>query len=208
MHNTAPFTLGILISTAAASIIALFFARDATQTWDILKLSLQGIGALIFARYGVVWALETFKSQKRWERDAATYSNVMAALREMSRANDLLWQEAIGARQFLEDYLEEVRSRWHTAKKRFEDAAAASIFLPDEISSIILQLEADFANAPRHNTYLESLDHDAGLLSNDLPLDFHPAAVRVSGFCTPSGAGGATDDRRSWSGLRSRSSVA
>jgi hypothetical protein len=43
---------------------------------------------------------------------------------------------------------------------------------------------------------------------SDLPLNFHPAAVRVSAFCTPSGAGGATDDRRSWSGLRSRSSVA
>jgi transposase len=44
--------------------------------------------------------------------------------------------------------------------------------------------------------------------ASDLPLHFHPVAVRVSGFCTPSGAGGATDDRRSWSGLRSRSSVA
>src|SRR5258705_10415278 len=28
----------------------------------------------------------------------------------------------------------------------------------------------------------------------DLPLNFHPALVRASGFCTPSGAGGATDD--------------
>ncbi|MDX3967389.1 MAG: hypothetical protein QHD01_12405 [Bradyrhizobium sp.] len=166
MHNAAPFTLGTLLATAVASIIALFFARDATQTWDVLKLSVQGVGALIFARYGVVWALETFKSQKRWERDAATYSNVLAALREMNRTNDLLWQEAIGARQYSEDYLEEVRIRWRTAKKRFEDAAAASIFLPDEISSIILQLEADFANAPRHNTYQGYLDHDAGLLSN------------------------------------------
>jgi DNA invertase Pin-like site-specific DNA recombinase len=44
--------------------------------------------------------------------------------------------------------------------------------------------------------------------SFDLPPNFHPAAIRVSGFCTPSGAGGATGDRRSWSGLRSRSPVA
>lgn len=166
MRNSAPFTLGVLLTTAAASITALFFARDTTQTWDVLKLSVQGIGALIFARYGVVWALETFKSQKRWERDAATYSNVLAALREMNRANDLLWNEAIGARNYTDEYLEEVRVRWRTAKKRFEDAAAASIFLPDEISAIVLQLEADFANAPRHNTYEESIDHDAGLLSN------------------------------------------
>jgi hypothetical protein len=46
------------------------------------------------------------------------------------------------------------------------------------------------------------------LLDCDLPLNFHPLAIRVSGFCTPSGAGGATGDRRSWSGLRSRSPVA
>ena len=45
-------------------------------------------------------------------------------------------------------------------------------------------------------------------MGGDLPLNFHPVAVRVSGFCTPSGAGGATGDRRSWSGLRSRSPVA
>ena len=43
---------------------------------------------------------------------------------------------------------------------------------------------------------------------SDLPLNFHPAAIRVSGGFTPLGAGGATCDRRSWSGLRSRSHVA
>ena len=42
----------------------------------------------------------------------------------------------------------------------------------------------------------------------DLPPNSHPAAVRVSGFCTPLGVGGATGDRRSWSGLRSRALVA
>ena len=43
---------------------------------------------------------------------------------------------------------------------------------------------------------------------SDLPLNFHPAAIRVSGGFTPLGAGGATCDRRSWSGLRRRSRVA
>jgi hypothetical protein len=42
----------------------------------------------------------------------------------------------------------------------------------------------------------------------DLPLNFHPAAIRVSADFTPSGAGRATCDRRSWSELRSRSDVA
>jgi hypothetical protein len=45
-------------------------------------------------------------------------------------------------------------------------------------------------------------------VGGDLPLKFHPVAIRVSADFTPSGAGGATSDRRSWSGLRSGSLVA
>jgi hypothetical protein len=45
-------------------------------------------------------------------------------------------------------------------------------------------------------------------MTDDLPLKFHPVAIRVSADVTPFGAGGATCDRRSWSGLRSRSHVA
>jgi hypothetical protein len=45
-------------------------------------------------------------------------------------------------------------------------------------------------------------------LRSDLPPNFHPAAIRASVFCTPCGGGGATGDRRSWSGLRSRAPVA
>lgn len=46
------------------------------------------------------------------------------------------------------------------------------------------------------------------LVSSDLPLVCHPAAIRASAGFTPCGVGLATGDRRSWSGLRSRSSVA
>jgi hypothetical protein len=166
--SSVPFILGVLVTTAGASVIALFAARDGTQTWDILKLALQGIGALIFARYGVVWAFETFKSQKRWERNATTFSNVLAALREMKRANDILWEEAIGAKDYSEEYLADAKDRWRVAKKKFEEAAAASVFLPDVISSIVLQLEADLATAPRHNTYQEYIDHDGYLVSEAL----------------------------------------
>ena len=42
----------------------------------------------------------------------------------------------------------------------------------------------------------------------DLPLNFHPKAIRASAGFKPCGAGGATCDRRSWSGLRRRSRVA
>jgi hypothetical protein len=45
-------------------------------------------------------------------------------------------------------------------------------------------------------------------VGDDLPLNFHPATIRASAGFAPWGAGGATCDRRSWSGLRSRSRVA
>ena len=168
MPASAPFLLGVLLTTAVASIVALFFAGDRTQVWDILKLAMQGIGALIFARLAVVWAIETFKSQKRWERDATTFSNVLAALREMNRANDILWDDAIHAKDYTERYLQEAGERWRISKKKFEDAAAASVFLPDDISSIVLQLESDLANAPRHDTYQDSIEHDGYVVSEAL----------------------------------------
>ena len=43
---------------------------------------------------------------------------------------------------------------------------------------------------------------------SDLPPNSHPAVIRAFPVDTPSGADGATGDRRSWSGLRSRSPVA
>jgi hypothetical protein len=52
------------------------------------------------------------------------------------------------------------------------------------------------------------LKHFEFLGRSDLPLSCHPAAIRASAGFTPCGAVGATGDRRSWSGLRSRSSVA
>jgi hypothetical protein len=123
---------------------------------------------LVFARYGVVWALETFKSQKRWERDAATFAGILAALREMDRANEILYDGEIGAKLYSDEYLDEASSRWASARKKFDDAAAGAIFLPVEVSSIILELEKDIANVRRYNTYGEYLDHRGHYVSEAL----------------------------------------
>ena len=45
-------------------------------------------------------------------------------------------------------------------------------------------------------------------VERDLPLNFHPLAIRASADFAPIGAVKATCGRRSWSGLRSRSHVA
>jgi hypothetical protein len=61
---------------------------------------------------------------------------------------------------------------------------------------------------PEWNSIADAGQRTVDFSATDLPLKFHPAAIRASADFTSSGAGGATCDRRSWSGLRSRSHVA
>ncbi len=90
MGGSVQFLLGVLLTVAAASVVAIFYRGDNSQLWDILKLAIQGFGAIAIARLTVVWAVDNFKSQKRWERDASTYAATVAALREMKRVVDIL----------------------------------------------------------------------------------------------------------------------
>ena len=61
---------------------------------------------------------------------------------------------------------------------------------------------------PKAKQLLADKGYDADWFHVDLPRKFHPAAIRASADFTSLGAGGATCDRRSWSGLRRRSHVA
>jgi hypothetical protein len=168
MSSSVAFILGVLLTTAFASVIALFFAGDRSQIWDILKLAIQGIGALIIARLTVRWAIDTFKSQKRWERDAATFANLLSALREMKRVADVQWQNAIHAKNYSANYMQRLDERWLAAKAKFEDAAAGSVFLPHPIRSVALKLEGDLASAGPFDTYEDELDHTGYLIGEAL----------------------------------------
>ncbi|UGA45969.1 hypothetical protein HU230_0008000 [Bradyrhizobium quebecense] len=165
MPSPAPFILGVLLTTAAASVVALFVKFDESHVWDLAKMALQGAGVLVLARLTVSWAIDSFKTQKRFERDSATFSSVLSALREMSRANDILWNDVVGARQYVSTYLDAAKERWRVAKLKFEDAAAACIFLPEAISSIVFRLEDDLANKPHFDSYDEDIEHDGALVS-------------------------------------------
>jgi orotidine-5'-phosphate decarboxylase len=75
----------------------------------------------------------------------------------------------------------------------------------DILSLDVLSRGRKILNRPQPRSFAKWRTH---LVPSDLPLKFHPAAIRASAGFTPWGAGGATCDRRSWLGLRRRSRVA
>ena len=152
--EVANLVLGGLLATACASIVALFFKGDSSQVLDILKLAIQGIGALLIAHLTVHWAIQTFKSQKSWERDATTYAELVAALREMKRIHNIWLNHEFRTIEYTKEFLEAASLRWDKASAKFGDAAARSIFLPEPIYTAVLKLEICLAE----ETYDSSLD--------------------------------------------------
>jgi hypothetical protein len=59
--------------------------------------------------------------------------------------------------------------------------------MPEDLDQIAAAAPEDVEIAVGAGAKVISIGTSAG----DLPLNFHPAAVRVSGFCTPSGTGAA-----------------
>ena len=84
--------------------------------------------------------------------------------------------------------------RWRARGRRF----ASSGLIPNGLA-------AKFPDHVPASTWRPNADRQFDFAKRDLPLKFRPAAIRASAGCTPWGSGGATCDRRSWSGLRSRS---
>jgi hypothetical protein len=167
-REAVSFILGALITTAAAAMVALFYAGDKSGLWDVLKLAMQGIFAVWIARQTVVWAVEKFKSQKRWERDAQTFASVLASLREMKRVKDIFWDKEVNGTSYTKKYVQEVTERSNLAQKKFEEAAAAAIFLPGKIPVIILNLDAELNKDYGSYSYVEELEEKGHLVSGAL----------------------------------------
>jgi len=92
-------------------------------------------------------------------------------------------------------------------RKAIRSVGARLVFLPKH-SPDLNPIEQVFAKLKGFLPKAAARSYDALSNADDLPLNFHPKAIRASADFTPWGAGGATCDRRSWSGLRRRSRVA
>ena len=54
---------------------------------EIARAMATFVGALLISWLTVRWALDRFKREKRWEREAAAYADVIAAIADLVRWN-------------------------------------------------------------------------------------------------------------------------
>jgi hypothetical protein len=59
--------IGALLAHRNMGGYELFDRQDASQLWEVIKLIIQFIGALLIARLTVQWAMGRFKSEKNWD---------------------------------------------------------------------------------------------------------------------------------------------
>ena len=127
---------------------------------ELIKLSLQFIGALIVARLAVKWALRRFKSEKTWERRLAAYSDVIAAVGEMRLVTDEWFDDSLVRRERPEEYDRERRQRYAGARRRLEEAAAmAELLLPKDTADTLGNLVKELYSSSEAATYEEHLDN-------------------------------------------------
>ena len=162
------FVIGALLATAFLAMVELFLRADSTGLWEVIKLIVQFVGALFIARLTVQWALGRFKSEKSWERQTTTFAEVISALREFERILDQLYQDEIHARSYSDEFLNRLNKRHQEIRNRYQEASSlAAIILPDDISDIIVKLEAALADG-NYDSRLEAIDNELHLVTTAL----------------------------------------
>ncbi len=162
------FFIGALLATAFLAVVELFYRANSAGLWEVIKLIVQFAGALFIARLTVQWALGRFKSEKGWERQTTTFAEVISALREMERILDQLYQDEIHARNYSEAYLDRLNKRHQQIRDRYQEASSlAAIVLPDDISDIIVKLEAALADG-NYDSRFEAIENESHLVTTAL----------------------------------------
>lgn len=117
------------------------------MTWeqvgfDVAKLAIQLVGAIIVARLAVGWALNRYKEEKTWERQLTAYADVIAALGDMRLIVGKWADEMEGVADYTDEYKKLHQERYRAAKRKFEEAlAVASLILPRDTHSLLHRLD-------------------------------------------------------------------
>jgi hypothetical protein len=84
------------------------------------------------------------------------------------RVKDIFWDKEVNGTSYTKKYVQEVTERSNLAQKKFEEAAAAAIFLPGKIPVIILNLDAELNKVYGSYSYVEELEEKGHLVSGAL----------------------------------------
>jgi hypothetical protein len=132
---------------------------------ELIKSILQLLGALLIAWVTVRLALKRFKTERGWERQTSTLADLLVAIEEMDRLNDIwLAVETNERRQLSDERRRETSVSYAAAMRDFEKGAAvAAVLLPPEIYSIVKQLRTELKTGD-YASMFERLDADGASL--------------------------------------------
>jgi len=132
---------------------------------ELIKLLLQLAGALFIAWVTVRLALRRFKTERGWERQTSTLADLLVAIDEMDRLNDIWLDVETNERRHLsEERQREMTASYTKAMRDFEKGAAvAAVLLPTDIHAIVKQLRADLS-ASDFESFFDKLDADGAAL--------------------------------------------
>ena len=130
---------------------------------ELIKLVLQVLGGLLVAWVTVRLALRRFKSERRWERQTSTLADLLIAIDQLDRLNDIWYQAEIERRELSEERSRAMSADNEKAMRDFEKSAAvAAVLLPPDIFAIVQQLQT--ALSSKVDSYFDRLDTDGAAL--------------------------------------------
>ena len=136
--------------------------------FEIGKLIIQFLGALLIARLAVRWALSRYQTEKMWERRLSAYSDVMAAVGDMKRLNRLWFEDAVTQKDRPEDVREAQGERFKKARRRLnETIATANLLLPKPTQDTLAELDRALSHMPETG-YLDALDQHYSAIQSAL----------------------------------------
>ena len=96
---------------------------------ELIKLVLQVLGGLLVAWVTVRLALRRFKSERRWERQTSTLADLLIAIDQLDRLNDIWYQAEIERRELSEERSRAMSADNEKAMRDFEKSAAVAAVL-------------------------------------------------------------------------------
>ncbi|OYD03922.1 hypothetical protein [Rhizobium sp. N4311] len=138
------------------------------MTWwiELLRLAAQLVGAIVVAKLAVRWALDRFKSEKLWERQATALVDVVTAMGAMERVTSR-WLDDFYSEDgsTTEEYKQQLRQLHRDAQLKLQEvSAAARLILPRDIADHIRQTDGELESHNECPNYDEALGLDLRVL--------------------------------------------